>query len=98
MSPGRPRAFDPDAARQTADRDYQYLEYSAPPGEDLVITSDTRVEPDRQHIVTADHEPRSRTIRFGVDRPLGHARHRTGARRTERGARVPVPAALVAIG
>jgi hypothetical protein len=41
-------AFDPDPARQTADLDHQYVEYSPPDGDDLVITSDTRVEPDRQ--------------------------------------------------
>ncbi len=41
-------AFDPDADAQTSDRTYTYLEYAPPPGDDLVISSDTRIEPDRQ--------------------------------------------------
>jgi hypothetical protein len=41
-------AFDPDPARQTSDARFHYFEYSPPAGEDFVISSDTRVEPDRQ--------------------------------------------------
>ena len=47
-------AFDPDAVSQTSDERYSYLAYSPPPGEDLVISSDTRVEPDRQHGESGD--------------------------------------------
>jgi hypothetical protein len=41
-------AFDPDAESQTTDASYQYLEYKPPQGDDFLITSDTRIEPDRQ--------------------------------------------------
>ena len=41
-------AFDPDADAQTSDLRYSYLEYAPPDGDDLLIVSDTRVEPDRQ--------------------------------------------------
>jgi hypothetical protein len=41
-------AFDPDADAQTTDLSYGYFEYAPPKGDDFVIVSDTRVEPDRQ--------------------------------------------------
>jgi hypothetical protein len=41
-------AFDPDADAQTMDPQYSYLEYGPPPGNDFLISSDTRIEPSRQ--------------------------------------------------
>ena len=41
-------AFDPDADAQTMDADFSYLEYKPPPGNDFLISSDTRIEPSRQ--------------------------------------------------
>jgi hypothetical protein len=40
--------FDPDADSQTMDPQFSYLEYAPPPGNDLLIVSDTRIEPSRQ--------------------------------------------------
>lgn len=41
-------AFDPDADAQTMDSGYSYLEYKPPPGNEFLISSDTRIEPARQ--------------------------------------------------
>lgn len=40
--------FTPQAGRETSDDTYVYDEYAPPGGDDLVISSDTRIEPDRQ--------------------------------------------------
>lgn len=40
--------FTPQPARETTDADYTYDEYSPPAGDDMVISSDTRIEPARQ--------------------------------------------------
>ncbi len=47
-------AFDPDPDSQTTDATYSYLEYKAPKGDVFVISSDTRVEPDRQRGESGD--------------------------------------------